>query len=524
MTWIVIKEERGKIKLVSKGHDTKTMLPKGTYLTTEESKSDVKHILRVVETEQDATFTPTAMLVDMDHNPLRQDRVSKNIIRAERIAQIPDTEDWHMITVLTEARKSTQEEIDYVMDSDNDGPRVFPATVYANKNRPLKDANGNYISVSLPKSMFFHQAMICGATGSGKTVALKYLAQYFAEEMDGAVLAINVKDVDLLKMEAPSTTKSEDVRNEWKSLGKKPKGIENFTIYYPSNSVIPPGQGVDEERTHKITLNVNSIDPDALSGLLHNVTDMAADFLPDIFRYWLEEVAEENPQFSNFVEYFGRASEEKRFSTKNSRGIISREGIQLAPGTYSNIQRNLHSAMLFFDDPDATTISATPTEGTYHILERGKMSVIDLHDESATKFGSVLLRHILKEIVEAKNRSESDVPILIIIDEVHRFYSNTGTQQALGKLNEICRTGRSQKIGVIFASQNARDMPRGISAVINTKIFFKSEGKSVSDQGLSVTKDEISRLKAGFAAASIHDMPELKIIKFPLAFAGVVDE
>ena len=40
---------------------------------------------------------------------------------------------------------------------------------------------GNYITARLPEDMFFHQMMVCGKTGSGKTVALKYLAQYFTE-------------------------------------------------------------------------------------------------------------------------------------------------------------------------------------------------------------------------------------------------------------------------------------------------------------------------------------------------------
>ena len=37
------------------------------------------------------------------------------------------------------------------------------------------------------------------ATGSGKTVSMKYLAQYFADN-GGAVLAINVKDIDFLQI------------------------------------------------------------------------------------------------------------------------------------------------------------------------------------------------------------------------------------------------------------------------------------------------------------------------------------
>ena len=61
------------------------------------------------------------------------------------------------------------------------------------------DDEKNYITVKMPEELFFHQMMVCGKTGQGKTVALKYLAQYFIEEMGGAVLAVNVKDQDFLQ-------------------------------------------------------------------------------------------------------------------------------------------------------------------------------------------------------------------------------------------------------------------------------------------------------------------------------------
>jgi DNA helicase HerA-like ATPase len=45
----------------------------------------------------------------------------------------------------------------------------------------------------------------------------------------------------------------------------------------------------------------------------------------------------------------------------------------------------------------------------------------------------------------------------------------------LGDLDTICRTGRSKKIGVVFSSQNPQNLPKGLSSVINTKIFFKQK-------------------------------------------------
>ena len=103
------------------------------------------------------------------------------------------------------------------------------------------------------------------------------------------------------------------------------------------------------------------------------------------------------------------------------------------------------------------------------------------------------------------------------------FYNNVASSEALGDLDTICRTGRSQEIGVIFSSQNPNDMPKGLSSVINTKIFFKSDLSEAKSYGVGVSKDEMESLKKGFAVASIHDMSQLKIVKFPLSYAGVFD-
>ena len=151
------------------------------------------------------------------------------------------------------------------------------------------------------------------------------------------------------------------------------------------------------------------------------------------------------------------------------------------------------------------------------------MSVIDLEDEKSKTFGSVLLRHLLHQIVDLKSTMKSQVPIVIIIDEVHQFYNTDSSKEALGDLDTICRQGRSQKIGVIFSSQNPSDIPKGLSNVINTKIFFKSDATAVKYHGVSISENEMQNLKDGFAVVNIHGMPHLKIVKFPLAFAGVVE-
>jgi len=420
------------------------------------------------------------------------------------------------------ARRSNQKEIDMALGLKSEGPKVFLATVQAGKNQVLHDEQGDPIKVSIPFDIFYHQILICGKTGSGKTVASKYLAQYFVEEMEeyGAVLAVNVKDVDFLMMDKPSLTANPSLLSEWKTLGKTAHGIENFTVYYPANSAIDTGQGVNMEVCKKITLDVRSLDPEALSGLLLGVSDVAAQHLPNVFRKWQDTRNRSSTgefTFGDFVQYFAKGVDDNYvYETLNTRG--DRLAVTLPWGTYHNILRNLEYAMEFFDNEDAESISAKD------ILMRGKMSVINVAGGKGIQFGSVMLRHLLKGIVDEKSSGRSQIPILIIIDEVHQFYDTTSSREALGELDTICRTGRSKEIGVIFSSQNPSDIPRGLSNVINTKIFFKSDRSSARDYDISVTSEEMQNLGKGFAIANIHGLPQVKVLKFPLAMAGVFEK
>lgn len=517
MSWIILGEEKGKIKIVSKSKVT-GLLPKGSYLTVEQEQT--KFILRVDGSAQSQPYSPSPILVDMDLTPLKQDQKCQNIIYATRIKDISNRNDG-LIDYLkpqTLARRSNQEEIDLAMGSDKDGPRIFPATVYASENQLLTDDKGNSISVCLPIEMFYHQIQICGKTGTGKTVATKNLSQYFVEDLGGCVLAINVKEADFLRMNKASTTTNASILKEWEQLSIKPHGVKNFTIYYPASSNISPSKKVEMSLTQKITLDVKKIDPESLIGLLHGISDKASQNLPNIFRYWqTRKMTARSPKdfgFIDFVNYFNE-EDTREFSTMNFRGDTSI--IKLHPGTYENIQRNLDRATEFFDNKEAITIDESD------ILVRGKMSVIDVANKNGVQFGSILLRDLLNKIVNAKSRQEYDVPILLVIDEVHQFYNNETATEALGDLDTICRTGRSMKIGVIFSSQNPNDIPRGLSTVINTKIFFKSDINIAKRYGFKISNEEMESLKKGFACCTIFDMAQLKIIKFPLAFSGVFE-
>ena len=245
MKWIVIGEKKGLVQLVSKS-DIPGILPKGSYLTVEQGKN--KFILRVDDSIQHAAYSPSTLIADMNLEPMEQDRKCQNIIYANRIKDLYERDDGLIdyIKPLSFARRSSQEEIEKALGNNSSvsGPQVFLSTIHFNRCQLLSDENRMPISVTIPEDAFFHQILIAGKTGSGKTVASKYFAQYFTENMEGAVLAINVKDTDFLLMDQKSKTNNPKVLDEWKSLNLEPKGIKNLTVYFPANISFRTAPGV----------------------------------------------------------------------------------------------------------------------------------------------------------------------------------------------------------------------------------------------------------------------------------------
>ncbi len=518
---VTLGEKDGKIILVSKGISSPGIIHYGSYLTAEDKKSNKKFILRVEESYQLSSYEVSPLLVDMNLEPLIQDQNVKNIVRASRVAEIPPREDGvsSYLKPLTEARRSNQSEMDFVFGNDKGIP-IFPATAYARSCQVLKDEDGHSIKLKIPEDVYFHQILITGSTGSGKTVAMKYLAQYFVEEFqdsqgyEGSVLAVNVKEEDLLYMDKPTRNAPASAEQEWKDLNFKPHGVGSFRIYYPGNRRPNYSERVDITKTQSITLKASNLEPENLSGLIPNLTLRGSEQLPNIFRYWQSNVMEENGTMKDFISYFDDPHKERQFKVLTNNDDTYE--FQMHPGTYSSIKNALTMASEYFDTPNAKELSARED-----ILERRKISVIDVASKKGIGFGSVLLRNILDKIYLEKSEKRSDVPVLLIIDEVHEFYGNARSVEALETLDAIARKGRSLGIGVIFASQNPEDIPDGISKVVNTQISFKG---SVGKTGIKSQFFDPEALRPGYAVAKINGLSEIKLVKFPLTLGGLYVE
>lgn len=526
--WIVSGTTKdGKCILVS-SREVGGMLPIGSYLTVTDDDG-INHILFVEQSYSQSLFEPSPMIVDTGLPIMKQDQECRYIVVAQEIKQFPEREDglFSGIKPNETGRRTSQEEIDKVFTL-KEGYPVFLATSFLRENPPFRDESGTLIHVRIPFDSLYLQTMICGQTGSGKTVAMKYIIEQFLGHEKGTVLAINVKSADLLTMDQQTKIGKEDLRKrtqeEWDSLGLNESQIGVFRIYVPFSGIeVRYPEMVSRDRVSYITLKTRNLEPNSLLGILQNVTDRAAEALPSIFRYWKRQKPEETDKFGNFINWFNsHATKEEgyEFPTISQTGVEA--NIPIHPSTCGAIRRSLGRAVDFFDSPE----SFVNPIGEQDIMVKGKLSVIDLANKDTTIFGAVLLRHLISRIYEAKAvRGEyPDIPVLIIIDEVHQFYGTTASAEALEELNAIARMGRSNKIGVVFASQNPQDLPKGITSIVNTRIFFRSLENVGRSYGMRSNLFDLSTLKSGYGAMSTVTLPGVTLVKFPMALKGVISQ
>lgn len=529
MRWVVLHEKSNRIVLTSVANETNNpggLLPSGSFITVDNSLTNPgdsnRFILRVEESEQIALFNPSPLLADLSIDIQEADRECKNRIIAYRVHDISPREDGlvDFIKPQSLARLSNSEEINSALEAiNNNGVSVFPATVYSSKSQKIFDNQKSPIKVKMPEDIFWHQIQISGKTGSGKTVATKYLAQAFTEtrislksgnEAFGAVLAINVKDTDFLHLEKPTRIRTDEILGEWAALNLEPQGNTNFEILYSAHEDLESyiAQEVNQDLCTPITLKAKDLKPESLLGIVENLTELAQQQLPDIFRYW-QLTSPPNSTYSDFLDHFDECVDNDY--NFNVISLSNRENTRrVNPATANAMKGRLETASSFFENPNGRDLNVED------LIQEGKTTVIEIGQ--SLDFGSIVLRYILNKIIEIKRTVE--IPVLIIIDEVHQFYGNNSSKAALADLDLICRTGRSKQIGVIFSSQNTNDIPSGLSSVINSKFIFKTDEFHKSINGIK--PEDVMAMKAGYCVAHIHGMPQLRTLKFPMAVNGVI--
>ena len=380
--------------------------------------------------------------------------------------------------------------------------------------------------IFLEPKMANRHGLIAGATGTGKTITLKVLAESFSQ-MGVPVFLADVKG-DLAGMCVPGED-SENMRKRIEKFGLSEHGFH----YHGFPSVYWDIYG---KRGIQLRTTVSEMGPLLLSRIL-NLNELQSSILTIAFR-----IADDNgliltdtkdlKALLNFIE-------ENREELEPGYG-------KLAPVSIGAIMRavvtlEIDGGDIFFGEPALQISDWFTTDdqglGTIHILDSSTLI-------NNGRLYSTFLLWFLSELFETLPEiGDPETPKMVFFfDEAHLLFNGI-PDALLEKLTQVVRLIRSKGIGVYFITQNPRDIPDVVLAQLQNKIqhalhaYTPAEQKAVKAAAQSFrdnpdfsTFDAIQELGTGQAVVSFPDergipsVAETANILPPESLMGTIDD
>ena len=346
----------------------------------------------------------------------------------------------------------------------------------------------------LPHQMNRH-GLIAGASGTGKTVTLKVIAESLSE-LGVPTFIADVKG-DLSGMINPGDM--EGIRGRLDSMGIEDYEVRKYPVHFFD---------VYREYGHPIRSIIQDMDPVLLSRIL-DLTDAQQGVMNIIFRV-AEELDLEIIDLKDLqlmTAYVGDHA--KEYTIKY--GNVSRQSV-------GAIQRKLleleqQQGALLFGMPSLSINDLISTEGGMGMMSILECEKLFQHPLLYSTFLLWLLDKLYNELPEV---GDLDKPkIIFFFDEAHLLFDNA-SRQLLDKINQIIKLIRSKGVGIFFCTQSPADIPDTVLAQLSNRIqhalraYTPNELKVVKKAADSfrpnpdfVTADLITNMKTGYALVSV---------------------
>jgi len=353
--------------------------------------------------------------------------------------------------------------------------------------------------VYLEPLMLNRHGLIAGATGTGKTVTLKVIAEAFSQ-MGVPVFVADIKG-DLSGMCKPGC-ENKHIRRSIDTMGLTDF---NYTSYPVQFWDVYGKQGLPVRTT------VSEMGPDLLSRLL-GLNDTQSGVLRIVFR-----IADERElllidlkDLRSMLQYVGDNAKEYKLKYGNissqSVGAIQRALLTLED----------EGGNIFFGEPalelDDWVDWSDDGRGVMNILECSKLFTHPL------LYGTFLL-WMLSEIYEMlPEAGDLDKPKLaFFFDEAHLLFDDA-PKALVEKVEQVVRLIRSKGVSVWFITQNPSDIPDSVLGQIGNRVQHALRAYTPADRkGLKAaadsfrenpafdTEDAIQTLGVGEALVSVLD-------------------
>jgi len=317
--------------------------------------------------------------------------------------------------------------------------------------------------VYLEPSMANRHGLIAGATGTGKTVTLKVLAESFCD-MGVPVFLADIKG-DLTGM-CVAGQETKHIRRSIDSMG-----ITWFDYAaYPVRFFDVYGQ-----RGHSVRTTISEMGPDLLSRLL-GLNDIQSGILRIVFR-----IADERglllldlKDLRSMIQYVGDNAREFKLTYGNissqSVGAIQRALLRLED----------EGGDIFFGEPELDLADWLDWDEN----GRGAMNILECQElfQHPLLYGTFLL-WMLTELYEMiPEAGDLDKPKLaFFFDEAHLLFKDA-PKALVEKVEQVVRLIRSKGVSVWFITQQPSDLPDSVLSQIGNRVQHALRAYTPNDQ------------------------------------------
>ncbi len=385
------------------------------------------------------------------------------------------------------------------------------------------DDSGNQVTMQL--NMSNRHGLIAGASGTGKTITMKAMAESFSDAGVPVFLCDVKGDVSGLASPGVSSESME-------------KRIDKFGIRdgfaYQSYPVC--FWDIYQEKGHSVRATVSDMGPELLSRIL-GLTAVQEGVLNIVFR-----IADDKGLLLIDLKDLRAVL---NYVSEHRAEYVTTYG-SIAPQSVGAIVRALiplenQGGELFFGEPALDIFDWMRTDGN----GRGIVNILDCVRlvQNPTLYASFLLWMMAELFERLPEAGDLEKPKLVFFfDEAHMLFSDA-PKVLVQKIEQVVKLIRSKGVGIYFVTQSPGDIPDSVLAQLSNRVqhalraYTPGEQKAVRVAARSFrenpafeTEDVIMELGVGYALTSFLDeegvpgIAQQTAIICPQSLMGPVDQ
>lgn len=346
-------------------------------------------------------------------------------------------------------------------------------------------------------SMLNRHGLIAGATGTGKTITLKVLAESMSQLGIATVIADVKADLTGMIQEGDLSA----IQERLNSMGIEAFPVQKYPVHFFD---------VFQKKGHPVRASIQEMGPrlfaraleltEAQEGVLTIIFKVAEDMELDIIdikdlqamvQYVSEHSAELSGKYGNIA--------------KATTGVIQRKVLKLEQ----------EGGDIFFGMPALNIQDWITTEGGLGMMNILECEELFQHPLLYAVFLNWMLEELYSTLPEVGDTEKPKV--VFFFDEAHLLFDGA-SKEFLRNIERTVKLIRSKGVGVFFITQNPADIPDSVLAQLGNRIqhalraYTPTEIRAVKLAADSFranpafdTSEKITQLKTGQALVSVLD-------------------